>query len=109
MYETGFKAKIESDFLTDTLKLVLVQHYGGDWYTFDRDGQREIVSPGTWIPADKGILLPPNSAEAIHKALAMFLGDSIPSVSEIRVLRETLAKEQQRVDRILANASGHGQ
>ena len=72
-------------------------------------GEVEVVmSDGTWqrIPegatlAGAGLELEAESLPAIARALAEHLGNALPSQAEVAVLREVLAKEQQRVDNVL--------
>lgn len=99
-----FKALVVEDFPLNVVRLAVVQDRGngrldylmgdGSWHTSAAD-----VVPVTPTP---GILLPTGSLEAIHGAIARHLGDSLPGAGEVKVLREWLASEKQRVDAVLA-------
>ena len=68
-----------------------------------------LIEDGTWqavpegaIAQHAGLPLPAGSLVPIAEALARQLGNALPSQAEVAVLREVLAKEQARVDDVLA-------
>lgn len=72
-------------------------------------GTELLMEDGTWSTFGEGVL-PPNTVglpmpsealEAVYRAIAAHLGNTLPSVAEVAVLREVLAKEQARVDAVL--------
>ena len=68
-----------------------------------------LMEDGTWKEADEGtspegmgLLLPAGAVEAIARAAQEFQGHTSHADTEARVLREWLAVERGRVDRVLA-------
>lgn len=70
---------------------------------------RYLADDGSWrLPAEghrasnAGLVLPYEAVEAIGEAVETFLGHASHAATEARVLREWLAVERERVERMLA-------
>lgn len=61
------------------------------------------VEEGTVPPEAAGIVVPRHSLLPLHTALSLHLGVQVPTAAEIKVLREWLAVERERVDRALGS------
>lgn len=75
----------------------------------DDDRNAYLLADGTWVAApegaavpEMGVILPRASVEAIAIAVAEWQGHTSHADTEARVLREWLAVEQARVERVLA-------
>jgi len=70
------------------------------------DGTWRVFAEGVAPPNTVGLPLPHEALESIFRAIAAHLGNALPSVAEVAVLREVLAKEQGRVDNVLERRWG---
>jgi hypothetical protein len=78
---------------------------------FDRMADNYLAKDGTWKHIDEGavfpdddmFVLPRDSIETLAQACDIFLGHTSHADTEARVLREWLAVEQARVNRVLGN------
>lgn len=73
-----------------------------------RDGDRFLKSDGTWeyaeegaVPEGIGVAFPPGAVEAIAVAIQEWQGHVSHADTEAKVLREWLAVERDRVERIM--------
>lgn len=95
-----------SDPLMQTIRLVLVEdRMGNRSYLGEDNLWHEVVEGAVAYPVKSGIVLPAGSVEAIAEAVDQHLGKAAHSNTEVRVLREWLAVEQRRVERVLGGAS----
>lgn len=103
MSAAGYDARIVDDWPTDSVRLLVIQRRG--------DGRMDHLMPdGSWLTLENkllperppGIVLPAAAVEVIARAVASHLGDNLPTAAEVKVLREWLATELGRVERILA-------
>lgn len=94
-----------NDMLGRTIKLQVIEQRGLSAYDcLLEDGTWAEVEEGAQTPENAGIALPTGSLEAIVRACMEHLGNSLPSVAEISVLREWLVAERERVDALLNKA-----
>lgn len=94
-----------SDPLQQTIRLVLIEDRWGNKSYLGEDNLWHTIVEGAEYPVKAGIVLPAGSVEAIAEAVDRHLGKAAHSNTEVRVLREWLAVEQGRVERVLGGAS----
>lgn len=100
MSDYGYRAKVEDDFLMNGVRLQV---------GLRRPEGMDIFMPdGTWISIPErqelpthGIVLPFNSVDAVAAAFGKYLGNALPSQAEVKVLREVLEVERDRVNEVL--------
>lgn len=108
MTAVGMKARVEDELLMDRVRLMV----------FDRraDGSvRVLQSDGSWRDHDEsqhavvrewsgdGLPIPIDALDAVAEALMKYLGNQLPSTAEVKVLREWLTSERERVDALVSS------
>lgn len=103
---TDWFAQIDtSDMLRRFFRIKVAHQVGfGKVEYLMEDGTMKQVEEGA-DPGDVGIKVHYAALPAIAEALQAHLGNALPSQAEVAVLREVLAKEQGRVDAVLADAT----
>jgi hypothetical protein len=97
-----FKAWVVEDFGTGTVRLQIGRPRSNgtaEWLT--QNGLWQVVDEGVRLDEGFGIVLPRGSVEAIAVAIQNWQGHASHADTEAKVLREWLAVERDRVDRIL--------
>lgn len=106
----GWVCHLESDRRSgwDRVRLVVIQRHTNRSSDF-------LMSDGTWenVPEMEivpetlertiGIIFPANTINAFVEAVKEFKGDQLEPTTEVKVLREWLTVEKDRVDSILLN------
>jgi len=92
------------DWARNTVRLRLRERHGDRWAYLMPDGTWLSVEEGMSI-AESGLLLPAGAVETIALAVQEFQGHTSHADTEARVLREWLAVEQRRVERMLEGAA----
>lgn len=95
-----------------------VVHIEREWHTdhfrldfldrFHTDRARVLCDDGTWtdvadgatLPTNHGILIPGYFRKPFHKAVIEWAGDLNAEATEVKVLREWLSSERNRVDHV---------
>lgn len=99
------RAQFEHDIVRDITRLYVVRELPDKAEVLMEDGTWQTVEYGVDPGSPAGFPLPAAAIFAIAEAAAKYLGNTLPSQAEVAVLREVLAKEQGRVDAVLADAT----
>lgn len=98
-WTSRYRARIDTaDFVRDAVRIVVAERRGDAYAVLLSDGAWETVQDGAMPAGDVGVVLPIDALEAVAEALQKHLGNVLPSQAEVAVLRQVLAKEQERVD-----------
>jgi len=84
----------------NVVRLLLWRRRGLDYEAVMPDGTWQVVTEGSYIDGE-GIVIPRDSIESIVQAIEEWQGHTSHAETEARVLREWLAVERARVDRVL--------
>lgn len=102
----GWVVQIAEQFVTNTAQVVVWRQVGDSRVeTFAADGTRRYVTAGEAKPDDVGFPIPLSALPALRDAIDDRNGRR-PSDAVADVLKESLAVERDRVDRILRVATG---
>lgn len=97
-----YEARVVESISTFSLDSVLLTIRRGGHEYLMRDGSWLSIEPGQDLKPDSvGILIPRPAVEAVARAIAEWQGHTSHADTEARVLREWLAAERERVDRLM--------
>ena len=100
----AWKANVQTDgtlFVSGKARILVGRHRGDGFEYILPNGSSYIERFDYDTASDTpevGFLVPHDALPALAEALVKHLGDSLPSAGEVRVLREWLEAERQRVD-----------
>jgi hypothetical protein len=99
-----FEARVFLEWQTNTVRLAVREDRYGSAVFLMPDGTWTAVVEGATVAGETGkepgIVLPVQALDAIGKAIREYSGDMSHSETEAKVLREWLAVEMARVDRL---------
>lgn len=102
-----WRCQIHDDIIRNRVTILLAETGRPDGMrVLTEDGGDVLVPPGLDLPSNAGIDLPGECLEALAGSLMKYLGNSLPSQGEVRVLREWLSKEGDRVDLLIGSRLG---
>lgn len=92
---------LDSDKLRRQVKVYIGRYVDGRDEFLTPDGRVVQEKPDVVPTEDTSWNLPVPTLIPLHKALSDHLGTGIPSVGELKVLREWLVAERERVDKLI--------
>lgn len=96
-----YRAFLREEFELGRVRLIVVDNTPLHSSILLEDGTWERVERGAEFPRNAGIPLDNSILPDVAEALMSHLGNAIPNVGEVTVLREALTYERERIDKFI--------